>query len=298
MTAFYASDEDEPIRTISSHLDDSIGEMASILLDDTTMNELNGEPGKRLSMISSAKILPQFPRPSSGIDKALPQLPQLLFNGDSAWAYQSHPVMTSAGKSNGREFTGDGDEPDSYPPPLTRQPSHVRKTSAPPVPRKSSKRRSHLSKPKHSLEPNKDTPACQDQNLVQRYSNSRSQIITTISSQQNPNRPMTSEGATEINNKIASMLTASRDLKHPPSDERSLHAPLLTTKRRRVISNNVIAKMKRAINERLHDSGLRTRVVTIGDCHLLDNSMSQLPDYDEEHTTVSAMEIRMNEGMY
>jgi len=109
---------------------------------------------------------------------------------------------------------------------------------------------------------------------------------------------MTSEGATEINNKIASMLTASRDLKHPPSDERSLHAPLLTTKRRRVISNNVIAKMKRAINERLHDSGLRTRVVTIGDCHLLDNSMSQLPDYDEEHTTVSAMEIRMNEGMY
>jgi hypothetical protein len=58
-------------------------EMASMLLDDT-------------------KTMLDTPEPASAKqeNKNLPQLPDLLFNGDDAWAHKSRPVVTAAGNLN------------------------------------------------------------------------------------------------------------------------------------------------------------------------------------------------------
>jgi len=63
--------------------DDSIDELASMLLDDTTLDQMKVDPGKRLSRISIINSLPAHE------SKALPQLPGLLFNGDDAWALRT-----------------------------------------------------------------------------------------------------------------------------------------------------------------------------------------------------------------
>jgi hypothetical protein len=59
MTAFYGKNNNDANQQSPLALDDSIQEMTSMLIDDTTMNQLTAEPGKRLSKLGSAKILPQ-----------------------------------------------------------------------------------------------------------------------------------------------------------------------------------------------------------------------------------------------
>jgi hypothetical protein len=63
--------------------DDSIDELASMLLDDTTLDQMKADPGKRLSRVSTVNS------PSDEESKALPQLPGLIFNGDDAWALKT-----------------------------------------------------------------------------------------------------------------------------------------------------------------------------------------------------------------
>jgi hypothetical protein len=63
--------------------DDSIDDLASMLLDDTTLDQMKADPGKRLSRISIVNS------PPDQESKALPQLPGLLFNGDDAWALRT-----------------------------------------------------------------------------------------------------------------------------------------------------------------------------------------------------------------
>ena len=65
--------------------------MASMLLGDTTT--IN-DPTKRVAV----------QHVGSPADKALPQLPELLFNGDDAWAQKTTPVVTAAGKLNEIHF--------------------------------------------------------------------------------------------------------------------------------------------------------------------------------------------------
>ncbi len=128
--------------------EDSIEEMASMLLDDTTMNQLNTntEPGRRLSQMAAAEAY-NAGRIELGDSKALPQLPKLVFNGDDAWAMKTAPVVTAAGSSNQMTFNGDM-EP-SIGQISTQTGNHSRKGSAPTIPRKSSKRKS--ARPKSNL---------------------------------------------------------------------------------------------------------------------------------------------------
>lgn len=131
--------------------DDSIEEMASMLLEDTTINQLNAntEPDRRLSHAAAAKIFNSYSRADARQD--LPQLPRLTFSGDDAWAMQTSPVIAASGNSNQIRFDLD-DDPLSLP--LQPTLKHNRKGSiAPTIPRKSSKRRSSRSRiPLHTSE--------------------------------------------------------------------------------------------------------------------------------------------------
>lgn len=124
--------------------DDSIEDMASMLLDDTTMNQLNTntEPGRRISQAAATEIFNS--RTNSRDGTSLPQLPRLGFHDDDTWATQTAPALTAAGDSNQMNLEFKGNHPDF---PLHSMPKHSRKdSSAPTVPRKSSKRRSSRSK--------------------------------------------------------------------------------------------------------------------------------------------------------
>jgi hypothetical protein len=72
---------------IASRHDNSVDEMASMLLDDTTT--LLG-PTKRVAV----------KHVESPQDKDLPQIPKLLFNADDAWPHRTAPVDTAAGDVN------------------------------------------------------------------------------------------------------------------------------------------------------------------------------------------------------
>jgi hypothetical protein len=295
MTAFYGDHGREPIRTIPSHQDDSIEEIASMLLDETTMDQFNGEPGKRLSQIAAAKTFPQPPCSAAQDSKALPQLPQLLFNGDDAWAMRSSPVMTAAGGCNEVQFSAGDEEPDSYPPNLSRQPPHVRKCSAPPLPRRSSKRNS--ARPKKP-----DSEAKSQATFLQDGPNGSNKQKRLVESDITPPKQIvhpepktsTSVEAADVNNKIEAMMAATKSLK-PSANGNLLHGPVVPDKKRR-FKDNVLVKMKTAINDRLQVRSNRKRHDPARDDHLLDNNLNEMPEYDEDGSAVSAMEIRMNEG--
>ncbi|KAH8685959.1 hypothetical protein BGZ60DRAFT_523225 [Tricladium varicosporioides] len=287
-----------------SHHDDSIEEMASILLDDTTIDQLRADPGRRLSQIPVPNELTNAsPRMSTYNDKALPQLPNLVFNGDDAWALKSTSVVTAIGNSNEMQFTSARDELQSYPPSIAkRQSNHIRKTSAPPIPRKSSKRRSVrnksvLSSPKRAA-------------ICQSVSGSAHRLTTSISTPNYLNAPGTKSSngidPSDINGKIKAMLEASAQLKPSSSSGTLLQGPLVANKKRRFKDHKVLAKVKTAINDRLgarqikkaHDSARDDRLLDLGINDIQD--LPDLPDLDEEishsFSALNTLEIRLNEG--
>jgi hypothetical protein len=117
--------------------DDSMGErtMASKLLDDTT-DELQPGPGRRqLPRNKTFSNLAQFAHPDK--NKSLPQLPDLERNGDRAWPMMNAPVGTADGNANRTYFHGDEGSYMS-----AAHGEHSRENSPPPIPPKSSKRKS------------------------------------------------------------------------------------------------------------------------------------------------------------
>jgi hypothetical protein len=278
---------------IPSRHDNSIEEMASMLLDDTTTDRLKTEPGKRLSQITASKALPDIAHEK----KALPQLPQLLFNGDDAWAMKTTPVVTAAGGSNAMRFTGDPDDIDSYPPPLPRYSAcYSRKGTAPPIPRRSSKRKSVQPS---SLNPNYLTQASSQQD----DSNKLRELGQTgggSPKQAGLRQPQKAGGveAADLNNKIEAMIAATKALK-PELDGTVLQGPFVPAKKRRLKDNKVFAKVKTAINDRLlartgrkHDP--------VRDDRLLDGSINEMQEFEEDAmasvSALTTLEIRMNEG--
>jgi hypothetical protein len=119
---------------IAFHHDNSVDEMASMLLDDTTTIPDPTKPVAAQRVESSAE------------DKDLPQLPELLFNGDDAWARRTGPVVTAAGNVNeiqfmdGSEAVGScsshmfGHSADHSTPPIPRRVSHSRAVDFPSIP--------------------------------------------------------------------------------------------------------------------------------------------------------------------
>lgn len=296
MKAFYGKHENDYDKNSPSALDDSIEEMASMLPDDTAMNQMAAEPGKRLSNLVSAKILPLPPRQAFFRDKALPQLPpQLSFGGGDEWATRSYPVTATA------EISSDGDplcyeeEPDSCPPPVFRQPAHLRKGSAPPLPRKSSKRTSRQREGKEIAE----VQSSRGDNKRQLEPRKLSKIAQQNSECQSPSKKdeslrSNSAALPDVSQQIEAMMVASRTLK--PLGDNSVNESPATSKKSGMRGNGVLSKMKFALTERFQDKGLKKHHYLAKNEHLLDPNLSQLADYDEEASTISAMELRINEG--
>lgn len=128
-------------RGIITHHDDSIDEMASQLLDDTTMDQIYTHPGNRMSQISISKAIPHLPL-SESPGQAPPRLPQFAFNDDAAWALRQPALVTTDGMV--KEMSSSGSSRALSPPFDIGHPSHRRKSSAPSLPPKSSKRRPGL----------------------------------------------------------------------------------------------------------------------------------------------------------
>jgi hypothetical protein len=290
MTAFCGLNSDN-ILDIPSGLDDSIEEMASRLLDDTTANEINGEPGKRFSMMGPAKNLTQLQRKIPSDGKPLPQLPQLLFNGDDVWAMRSSPVVTAAGMSNQADFIPEDNNPDSCPPPVGRVPTHRRKASAPPLPRKSSKRKPRRMGSSGQTHKQRSKDANKEQIEFQKLT----KTVEPSLMDNDMTRGSAFFESQDSSQQAVATMAASKALKSV--DESTDSENLTKPRKSRSKGTNVLAKMKHAINERLHDSGLKKRQYRMSNEHLLSMEFSQLPEYDEEASTISPIEKRINEGL-
>lgn len=285
--------------------DDSIEELASMLLDDTTMDQLNTntEPGRHLSQAAAAEVFNNAGRVGSGDGKTLPQLPKLLFNGDDAWALKTAPVVTAAGGSNQMSFNVDVD-------PLSMHPvNHTRKGSAPAIPRKSSKRRSgrpksqfHIADRKSDLEASRLAYTHANLMTVPDYSTltlSREALKARISPPKPIDFPSSKpfDGTTNINDKVQAMLAATTALKGDDGNMNTFPGPKLPPKKRRIGENNVLAKMKNVLNDRLQGRSSRKR-----EDRLLDESTNECQDFRDEISASAAalttLDIRMNEGTY
>jgi hypothetical protein len=296
MTAFCGKRDNDSNKNGPSVLGDSIEELASMLLDDTTMNQLAGEPGKRLSKLGSAKILPQPIGQAFFHDKALPQLPKLSFSGNDEWTTRSYPVATAAGISSEADPLNDEEELDSCPPPVSRQPAHSRKGSAPPLPRKSSKRSSRQREQRDLIEVQNSRGGDKRQlerRKIMKMTNQNIEGQLPLTAETQPQRSVPTV-LPDVSQQIESMLVASRTLK--PRESNSMTVSPVVSKKNGMKGNGVLSKMKMILNGHFHDKGLRKHLYAAKNEHLLDPNLSQLPDYDEEASTISAIELRMNEG--
>jgi hypothetical protein len=285
-TIHHSTDGREPN---SSRRDDSIDEMASILLDDTTEEQLKPEPGRRLSRIGIAQALPSIPRVDPNATKSLPQLPKLLFNGDDAWAMKSSPVVMAAGSSNQMIFGSD--TPESLE--VSANSPQFKKSPAPTIPRKSSRRKS--ARPQSALPRGK--VKVESQQIASRLA-LKSSISPPKPVEVSQIKGSSTMNAADVNEKIVAMLAATKALK-PTHDDAPHQGSSVPTKKRRLMDNKMLTKMKSAINDRLQIRGARRRD-SIRDDKLLDRSLNEIQDFEDPAlasvTALSAVEIRMNEG--
>ncbi|PBP19482.1 hypothetical protein BUE80_DR009736 [Diplocarpon rosae] len=268
--------------SLSNHHDDSIEEMASMLLEDTTFDQLRPEASKRMSY-SAAAALPGLPRIGSQDGKSLPQLPTLLFNGDDAWEMRMTSVITAAGSSSEMDFSYDINE-------LSSINDQTGQTSIPAIPRKSSKRKS--GRPKSTLFQSHIE-------AVDRRSLGGRQALKSPPRVVGSSAPKKSAfAASDITDKIEAMMAATQALK-PGSDEPNFQEALASTNKRRLMDYKVLTKVRTAFNDRFPARNGRKRG-SIMHARLLDSgSLHQAPDFEDENSPSAAalttMELRMNE---
>ncbi|CAL3967500.1 unnamed protein product [Diplocarpon coronariae] len=269
--------------SLSHHNAGSIEDMASMLLEDTTFDQLRPESGKRMSYSATA-ALPGLPRIGSQDDRSLPQLPTMLFNGDDAWAMRMTSVVTTAASLNEIDLSHEFNE-------LSCINGQTGQTSIPAIPRKSSKRKS--SRPKSTFfQPH--TEAGDRRRLGSRQTLKSPPRLVGSSAPRQP-----AFAASDINNKIEAMMAATQALK-PGSDGTHIQEALASTKKRRLMDNKVLSKVRTAFNDRFPARNGRKRG-SMMHARLLDSgSLHEAPDFEDENSpsaaTLTTMELRMNEG--
>jgi len=291
MTALYGKHNNDSNQKRTMALDDSIEEMTSMLIDDTTMNQLTGEPGKHLSKLGSGKVLPQSSRQGFFHDKALPRLPRLSFDGGDEWAATSRPAIAAVvGVSTNVDMIDDEEDFDSFPPPVSRHPAHARKSSAPPPPRKSSKRRPRQREPKEFAKAGNTTSDESRQLKPRRLSKMTQQIIRgQFFSSGESAKAVIPRALVDATQKIEAMLAASKALK-PEGDNVAINSPG-QSKNSGKKGSSVLSKMRNAIAGHLSDNGLQNYQNLGNSEHLPVPNLSQLPDYEEEASTISVTEL-------
>ena len=227
--------------TVSLNHDDSIDEMANMLLDDSTTVS---DPAKR----AQEKDLPHLPPP------------------DDAWAKKTAHSVSAAGEMNEIKSLSQSFPPGEQMESQCFSSMELTETqffksierSTPPIPRKSSKRK--------SVKPNTFTPPNGDESQ-----------------------------AAMINAKVYAMMEATNTLKG--NGPGKVHTgPYVPAKKRRLQDNKVIVKVRAAISDRINARSIKKRHDSVRDDHLLDRSLNELQDEEELSQYVSAMDIRLNEG--
>jgi hypothetical protein len=267
-------------------LDYSIGErtMASKLLDDTT-DELHPAPSKRPSQLPRNKTysnLAQFAQ--SDKNKSLPQLPDFKWNGDSAWSMMNAPVVAVDANANREHFHNDEVSNTSAPPTEHSQ------GSPPPIPPKSSKRKSVQPKTSHgkvqkgnqtvrksivhpkpaeTIDIPTPTKYADEDSIAEAMQTATSNLkASTKRGIKNPDpsnfRHVTHIAAdVEKDTVLESMRPTARDPNG--TDQTLLHGPYVSTKEKGFKGSKVFAKMKNALqgsNSRSrHDSGMTRRLL-------------------------------------
>ncbi|EKD16558.1 hypothetical protein MBM_05027 [Drepanopeziza brunnea f. sp. 'multigermtubi' MB_m1] len=283
---FYDSNYKE--ESPSNPHDDSIDEMASMLLEDTEFDQLKPEAGKRASYSAASRTLPGPPRMGLQDSKTLPQLPSMIFNGDDAWALRMSSVVTAVGSSNQMDFGAGGPSNKS-----DQNAGHTRKTSTPAIPRKSSKRRS--ARPRSALF--QAPPEVNER----RSQVSRHTLKSSISPPQPQDIPLpiktTAFDAVDVNSKIEAMIAATKALK--PGCNDSVPQGVLVPVKKRRFESKVLTKMKTALNGRFQVRNGRKRDSMLNE-RLLDTSLNEALDFEDESSAsavaLTTMELRMNEG--
>jgi hypothetical protein len=274
-----------------SHHDDSLEEMANMLLEDTTIDQSKSDHGQPPSQIAAVRMLPSI---SSQNMRVLPQLPELHFNKDDAWAMNANTVVAAAGNFNEIQPFGGTNAPGNYPQkPFT----HSRK-GPPPIPRKSSKRKS--ARPMATDLRERAEPG----NWQSDGPNSKKIAKGSISPPKYINVPQAKPSAfndTNVNNKIEAMLEATKALK-PGTGDHMLQGPYLylPTKKCRLKDSNVLMKMKTAINDHIQARVSKKSYDPARDDYLLDDALNETQTDDKgmpgTNYALRTMEIRMNEG--
>jgi hypothetical protein len=289
MSAFHPATEQRESQDITdTHEDDSVDEQASELLDDTDSDQLRGDQGIGLSQSATTKVLPQYQlgRP---VDKPLPKLPSLVFHDDDAWAFKATSVITAAGSSHDTRFSNDSASREHLQD--TRKPlAHSRKGSAPPIPRRSSKRR---------ISPCKEVkPHPRSSSEVQGITrkpppSSDKQSAATQAARNSTSKPSQSTfsaaDAIALNETMARIAAANASIK--PQQE-----SLVTEKKRKLRGNKVFSKMKTALSDRIR----RKNQGANQEDSLLDSPLVEPPilldQWPRESESLSDMEIVFSEG--
>jgi hypothetical protein len=265
-----------------SHHDDSLEEMANMLLEDTTIDQFESDHGQSASQIAAVRMLPSI---SSQNMRVLPQLPELHFNND-AWAMNANTVVAAAGNVNEIQPFGGTNAPGNYHQKLS---TRSRKGPAPPIPGKSSKRKS--ARPmatdcKERAEPGNRQSDGANSKKIAKGSISPPKYIDV------PQAKPSAFNDTNVSNKIEAMLEATKALK-PGTCDHMLQGPHLPTKKHRLKDSNVIMKMKTAINDHIQARVSKRSYDPARDDYLLDDALNETQTNDK---AMSTMEIRMNEG--
>ena len=100
--------------------------------------------------------------------------------------------------------------------------------------------------------------------------------------------------------KIEAMIAATKALK-PGSDSAVLLGPLVPPRKRRLVDNKVLTKMKTALKDGFNARNAKKRDSMLND-KLLDASLNEVQDFEEELSmsaeALTTMELRINEGMH
>lgn len=226
--------------------DDSIDEMANVLLDDTTSSHkdeagigsfLSADHNNNLQIRSHPTQTKTTEAP-----KTLPQLPQFLFNGDDAWASKNATVVTAIGRTNTIDFSNLENESSN----MSSQHLEDTDISPPPIPKRSSKRKSLQSKAISVPHPKTKV------NDNSKVSSSFAGHITkcSISAPLLLDIPRSSSLAPVDH--VARILEANRaHAAREIAEREQLEGSLIPTKKRRMIDGKVFDKMKTAFSKQL-----------------------------------------------
>jgi hypothetical protein len=297
--------QDDTKEDIKDDHDDTINKIASDLLEDTVVEQRKEDPGRNLIKFgfagtkSEMSITPTVDGPNDD-SKELPQIPLNLFNDDNPWAMKNSPAVTSASHLNTMRFSAD--ELSTGTGSISRNAfSHTRKSSAPAIPRRSSKRKSGRSK-SNITSPQKPTNGhirgtASKNKLSKSFS---TPMIMNVSAPVNQSIATTSSvNPQDISGKIAKMLEATQALKGSSSESAIQQGPSIPSKKQRLKDNKVLAKVKTAINDRMTSRNGRRTHDPIRDDRLLNLSIYDSPEIDIREpigNPTKAEEIRLREG--